>query len=377
MQQHRDDENYTPLQQYGIALLLLGVAGLVIPVLAAMVLVVLGVCFVAVDSLWLLRRIAQYKIRHPEKRHDVEWWESRVLHALRGTRVVSAYDTPTLGDAVYHIATTVPNAPVRAVCVMVHGASGTADDVHFQHVRRALAVEQCAVVGFDAQRGIASGGYEHTAFTVSSMLTDVGAVLSWVREQYWARHVPVLLYGHSAGATAAGVYAAQHPEHVSGIILLTPTISGARYVQQYEIVDPEGLKLWREQGMRSVTHPLRSGRYTMSWQFVEDLQQYDLCTTLKNVTIPVGVIAGGADTVSGEHVAKVLDGCVPRGRYTPQTEEHMGHTPENTQDIVSVGDVCVRMVRRFLVTDGATFSSESVEQTLAHSKEVGSQPQAS
>jgi pimeloyl-ACP methyl ester carboxylesterase len=366
MQQHRDESKMTPLQQCGIALLLVGVAGLVVPALAAMVLVVLGVCFWAVDSLWLLRIVAKYKMQHPEKHRDVEWWESRMLRALRGARALCVYDTPTLGNVVYRIATTIPHAPVRAVCVVVHGAGGTKDDVHFQYLGRALAAEQCAVVRFDAQHGMVSGGYEHTAFTVSSMVVDIGKVLSWVREQYWAAGVPVVLLGHSSGATAAGVCMQQNPTSVQGVILLMPTISGTHYVQQYETVDPEGLRLWREQGMRSVTHSLRGDRYTMPWHFVEDLQQYDLCVALKDTAVPVGVIAGGVDTVSGGRVAEVLGDCVPRSKYASYTAEHMGHIPESNEDIVHFGNACTVMVRRFLETRGATFSPETVQQAREH-----------
>ena len=321
------------------------------------VLLVLGAVFVLSSTLWFTKMYAEYKLRKPNERARLEKWEEKMFNTVRIAGFERHYEQLVLDSVSYRVVIDIPKGPVRGVMTMLHGAQGTKDDPVFQHISSIASLYGIAIVRFDAQSGIANAKDTNVSFTVSSALQDIARIQSWLQTQLWIpKSAPRILFGHSAGALAAGMYASQaSTEEVAGLLFLAPTISGARYVQQFEMVDPEGLQLWRKQGTRPIMHPLLKKYYTIDYSFVEDSQQYDLCAALQGTSLPIGVIAGEIDTVSGGNVAHTLRTCTGAIAYTSIAIPHLAHIPESMQSVRAIGETVEAMLEAFFASNATRF----------------------
>ncbi|MEO1337977.1 MAG: alpha/beta hydrolase, partial [Myxococcota bacterium] len=59
------------------------------------------------------------------------------------------------------------------------------------------------------------------AITLDGHLNDLAAVIDWTRDE-WGRTGPVDIVGHGYGASLAALYAAEHSDRVSRLVLVTP-----------------------------------------------------------------------------------------------------------------------------------------------------------
>lgn len=174
----------------------------------------------------------------------------------------------------------------------------------------------------------------------------------------------VLLIGHSAGARLAIAYAAQHPTHLAGMVLITPPASsiGGEATDTDELIekrrgdaafetalaamrngpalddasDPEAaFNAWQRQiapmgyakwGSAEQAHA-RGAHYLLAAAraYFSVEPPTDLVARLRAVTAPVLVIAGAEDCGTGVAALQALADVFPAGRFT--AIKRCGHFP--------------------------------------------------
>jgi pimeloyl-ACP methyl ester carboxylesterase len=101
----------------------------------------------------------------------------------------------------------------------MHGATATRRYV--LHGSRALERSGFQVIAYDARgHGESTGPHERAAYTYAALAADALAVLDHLGAGQAA------LIGHSLGAATAAQLALEHPDRVTGLILVTPAHRG-------------------------------------------------------------------------------------------------------------------------------------------------------
>jgi alpha-beta hydrolase superfamily lysophospholipase len=116
-----------------------------------------------------------------------------------------------------------PDAPARAVLVVVHGLGG--HSALFGNVVQALVPKHIAVYGFDARGNGRSPGQRGYINAWSDYREDLRLFLHWVNTQEPDR--PIFLLGHSVGAVIVLDYGLRCPDEaapLNGVILSAPII---------------------------------------------------------------------------------------------------------------------------------------------------------
>jgi 3-oxoadipate enol-lactonase len=102
--------------------------------------------------------------------------------------------------------------------ILLHGLTATRRYVVMGSTH--LARAGCELIGFDARgHGESAPAPERTAYEYADMVGDLEAVAATAGS-------PVVLAGNSMGAATAAAFALEHPERVSGLVLVTPGFSG-------------------------------------------------------------------------------------------------------------------------------------------------------
>jgi alpha-beta hydrolase superfamily lysophospholipase len=116
-----------------------------------------------------------------------------------------------------------PEAPVRAILVVVHGLGG--HSALFGNVVQALVPKHYAIYGFDARGNGRSPGQRGYINAWSEFRDDLHLFLQWVKAQ--EPNCPVFLLGHSVGAVIVLDYSLRCPAEAAtlqGVIVSAPII---------------------------------------------------------------------------------------------------------------------------------------------------------
>lgn len=111
-----------------------------------------------------------------------------------------------------------PDSQPRAVLIIVHGASEHSG--RYGHVARALVADGYAVYALDHRGHGRSDGPRAVIDRLASAVTDVDRLVSEVRAEHL--ELPIVMLGHSMGATVAISYTVRHQEHLRALILSGP-----------------------------------------------------------------------------------------------------------------------------------------------------------
>ncbi len=111
-----------------------------------------------------------------------------------------------------------PDSEPRAVVIIVHGASEHSG--RYRHVAQALVADDYAVYALDHRGHGRSDGPRAVIDRLASAVTDVDRLVSEVRAEH--PELPIVMLGHSMGATVAISYTIRHQERLTALILSGP-----------------------------------------------------------------------------------------------------------------------------------------------------------
>ncbi|MBW1988275.1 MAG: alpha/beta fold hydrolase [Deltaproteobacteria bacterium] len=115
---------------------------------------------------------------------------------------------PAAGKGYLELWRVIPEKPLPLTAVFVHGLTRNRD-MMTPRARVFGALGATTVMASARDHG---GSSPHALMDVNRLAEDVDTVVSWVGE-------PVILYGHSAGAGAAMLFASRRPDMVRALVL--------------------------------------------------------------------------------------------------------------------------------------------------------------
>ncbi len=310
----------------GFTLLALGVLGSLLPFIQGFVLILAGLTVLSPFVSFVKGIRTVFALAFPGVVTRLLRYETKLLNLLRLVPYKRTYATEKNRHGLDLSLILEPSEIGAGVAVLLHGASGTKDTHLLDTLAMRCQERGLSVVRFDASHGLGESAGTYAQFTPSNYLEDLEDVLAWVAEQEWYTGNLVLV-GHSVGGTVASLFAADHPERVTELVLVAPTVSGARYEAACKRHDPDGFVRWREQGFRTVKDPQTGAKKELSFDFVRDLAHYDLVPIAEKLTMPVTILHGDNDrTTLREDVEALTEGLshalvipVQGMRHTPTT----------------------------------------------------------
>ncbi|MFE3858441.1 alpha/beta hydrolase [Streptomyces griseorubiginosus] len=197
-----------------------------------------------------------------------------------------------------HLAGTLvrPQEPTTRAVVLVHGGGVTREEGgFFARLATGLANAGIANLRFDLRAHGESGGRQEE-LTLSSILNDICAVLTYVRESTGAEEVTLL--GASFGGGICAYYAAKRPDDVSRLVLFNPQLDykrrtiDSRPYWTNDVINEEAARELNERGAIQFTPTLRHGRPILNEVFW--LRPHE---ALGEVQAPTLIVHGTADTL--------------------------------------------------------------------------------
>ncbi|HKT73033.1 MAG TPA: alpha/beta fold hydrolase [Steroidobacteraceae bacterium] len=131
--------------------------------------------------------------------------------------------------------------------------------------------------------------------TVTGMLADVHAARTWIAER--GVREPLFLIGTSMGGAVVAWYALQHPEGVSSLALIAPSLQFPRRLAQQ--IGEAGMREWRSTGTRTWKNQWID--LELGYGIVEDAARYSPETLSEQLAKPTLIIHGMRDEVLDWH----------------------------------------------------------------------------
>lgn len=186
----------------------------------------------------------------------------------------------------------------RAVVIVIHGFKGFRQWGFFPWLAESLSSTGCAVVRFDMSRsGVGENceTFERLDLfrddTYSAQLADLHSVISFVREQSFASHLPLFLLGHSRGGGIAIVGAAEEPS-IAGVVTWNAIATADRW-------DEATKRRWREDGELVIENQRTRQKMPMSTAILDDFEEnrarLDIPAAAERLRCPLLLLHGGAD----------------------------------------------------------------------------------
>jgi len=136
-----------------------------------------------------------------------------------------------------------PAEPKHLVFI-AHGQGGFIEQVHITAFAEAFLANNYRVVRFDATHAIGASGGDLEDVTYDSYIEDLEDVINWARAQDWFQQ-PFALCGHSMGAQSTAWYAEHHPEEISLLAPIAPTINFDLWMKT---IAPDYVSKWQQLG---------------------------------------------------------------------------------------------------------------------------------
>jgi len=219
------------------------------------------------------------------------------------------------------------------VAVVAHGLGGSKNGQDILAMADVLREHGFTVVRYDASNAKGeSGGYLSDA-KVTTYANDLVDVMDWVTKQSWFKQ-PLILAGHSLGATASALYAESHPNEVSDLILVSTVVSGAINLQSAPQRSSDGWeKMWQE--IKS-SFESQSSSDQVNWlPFFIDLLRFNVLSNADKLTMPVLLVVGENDELTPlVHQQKLYD-TLP-GPKELQVVPGAGHIFKQDSDLANL-----------------------------------------
>jgi hypothetical protein len=215
-----------------------------------------------------------------------------------------------------------PSQP-QGVAIVAHGLGSDKDGPDVKAIADAFREHKFITVRYDASNSRGeSGGYIEDA-KATTYYDDLTDVVGWAQGQPWFKQ-PLVLAGHSLGATSAALYAEQHPGGVRGLVLISGVISGALHFQEAPQKAPADWEQTWQQIKSSWEQGKSSGK--VNWfPFLIDLLRFDVLKKVSGLGMPVLIIAGEKDELAPVIHQQILYNNLP-GPKELQIIPGAGHT---------------------------------------------------
>lgn len=197
-----------------------------------------------------------------------------------------------------------PDGEIRGTCIIQHGWGGHKDKPTVQAMKDAFLESGFQTFNFDATNSFGESDGDYEKSTLGLHWEDLEDVVKWAQKQGWFTG-PLALTGHSMGAYSSARYAEEYPEEVKFLAPVAPVVSGELSFKAHETYDPEGLKKWKETGVRERIG--KEGQVKRShWFQMEERLQHNLLPKAKNLIMPTLLIVGSEDTSCPPEQIQVL-----------------------------------------------------------------------
>ena len=226
-----------------------------------------------------------------------------------------------------------PNAPHSSPAVVIlHGFTGFKTEPHISRFAGDLTSAGYVSVRFDASGFGESDGEPSSDFRISSYLTDIFDVLSFLKTLAYVRSDQIGLSGHSLGASLAIVAAGTSNEFM-GCCSVQPCTKLPRPTWTRDIIQ------WKKQGFMDLEsecpqHP----SFRLPWQFVEDADRIDARDFVSKIECPLEIMYGTVDTtVVPSDTISIFELAPPQAKLTalPDVGHFFWEFPEQLTDISS------------------------------------------
>lgn len=179
------------------------------------------------------------------------------------------------------------HSPPRAAngfgVILCHGMESSKESLKCVLLGESLSRAGFTVLRFDfAGAGDSSGNFE--SITCTRQVDDLRAAHGWLKERGSTR---VGIMGSSMGGTTALVYAGAE-EGVDALVTLAAPIDPRQLIERD--FPPKAMALWRAQGF------IEFNGHRLNTDFLEEALTIDVAGAVAEITCPVLVIHGDADT---------------------------------------------------------------------------------
>lgn len=179
----------------------------------------------------------------------------------------------------------------NGLAFVMHGLSGNKEEPHIKTITKAFIDNKYSVVRFDTTNtfGESDGDYEQA--TTTNYFQDLEDVINWAKKQDFYQE-PFVLVGQSLGGLCVTLYTEKFPNLIKALAPIATVISGElnRELRKEELED------WEKTGWRSIEHTSKPGTFKRtSWNFILDLDKYDILKKIDELKMPILLIVGDED----------------------------------------------------------------------------------
>lgn len=216
----------------------------------------------------------------------------------------------------------------KRLAVVQHGLASNMEHPAVQATKKAFLDKGYSVITFDNRNSLGKSDGQVVNGRLSTYEEDLDTVVNWVKNQnfYGGR---LVLAGHSLGGASVLRYAAEHPDEVETLVLITPVVSGQKWEESCMANMPDFCGKWKEKGEYEYRNAV------IPYAVVEEAKSYDAIKFASKIQSDVLLIAADNDRVIAPKDVKELSETfvVPQKLEIIEQAGHNFTGKQNRQDL--------------------------------------------
>lgn len=205
---------------------------------------------------------------------------------------------------------------------IAHGQRGSLSQDHIQAFADAFLQNNYRVVRFDATHALGKSDGDLETVTYDSYVSDLEDVIEWAKTQEWFK-TQFALCGHSMGAQSTAWYAENHPQDISLLLPMAPTIN---FDLWSNVHDANELKAWKSAGYKDFVSRSTGRTVRVGWQVNESLKKFNILEGVKHLTMPILNIIGEFDEPCPEQNQKIFMAAIASSDKTLHVLSGLEHS---------------------------------------------------